>query len=507
MQKFPEHQYNILNHFKSNNNEVELQDLAEKLNTDPIFISGAAQTMGSLGFLQITEQKYQAYKLGKEGEDALNKGLPEKRIVEVLANKGQSMSIKDTATSLDVDTKYIGSNLKILLAKKWINNEKGNLVLTEKGKKEYKLDSTEKLLQVLKDEEKSDAELKNQGFDLKQVSQLTAGRKNFIIMKERTNRYLKLTEKGSKLIQDGYELQREETVLTSAMLLDGSWREVEFKKYDVNIDTQKKTAGKQHPFVRLLNETRNVFLHMGFSEISSPMVESGFWDFDALFQPQDHPAREMQDTFYIEKPAKAKLPDKNIVDTVRQTHETGWTTGSKGWKYKWEIEKARQNVLRTHMTAATVRAVAREKQGPKKVFVVGRIFRRETIDYKHLPVFYQVDGIIIDKKASFANLLGTLTAFYKKMGFDRFEFRPAFFPYTEPSVEVFVWHNEKKDWFEMGGAGVFRPEVTLPLGCSDTVLAWGLGLERLAMFRYDLQDIRQVYNPDVKWLEQITIKY
>ncbi|MCK4777053.1 MAG: phenylalanine--tRNA ligase subunit alpha, partial [Actinomycetia bacterium] len=110
-----------------------------------------------------------------------------------------------------------------------------------------------------------------------------------------------------------------------------------------------------------------------------------------------------------------------------------------------------------------------------------------------------------DKKGSFATLLGTLEAFYNKMGFEKFEFRPAFFPYTEPSVEIFVWHKEKKDWFEMGGAGIFRPEVTLPLGCTDTVLAWGLGLERLAMFRYNLKDIREIYMSNIKWLESVAV--
>jgi phenylalanyl-tRNA synthetase alpha chain len=159
-------------------------------------------------------------------------------------------------------------------------------------------------------------------------------------------------------------------------------------------------------------------------------------------------------------------------------------------------------VLRTHTTATTVRALAADPNAPRKVFCVGKVFRRETVDYKHLPVFYQVDGIIIDKEASFASLLGTLEAFYRKMGFDKFQFRPAFFPYTEPSVEIFVYMEEKKDWVEMGGAGVFRPEVTEPFGCKVPVLAWGLGLERLAMFRYGLKDIRQIYISDLAWLKE-----
>jgi phenylalanyl-tRNA synthetase alpha chain len=252
----------------------------------------------------------------------------------------------------------------------------------------------------------------------------------------------------------------------------------------------------------VLDDTRRVFLEMGFQEIVSPLVESAFWDFDALFQPQDHPAREMQDTFYLEQPSTVPLPgDSALVERVRRTHEDGGDTGSAGWQMPWDPEKAKKAVLRTHTTATTIRALAADPVGPRRVFCVGRVFRRETIDYKHLPVFDQVDGIVLDPEASFANLLGTLAAFYRKMGFPQFRFRPGFFPYTEPSVEVYIWYEKRKDWVEMGGAGVFRPEVTQPLGCRAPVLAWGLGLERIAMLRYDLADIRDLYLPDTEWLK------
>jgi len=114
-----------------------------------------------------------------------------------------------------------------------------------------------------------------------------------------------------------------------------------------------------------------------------------------------------------------------------------------------------------------------------------------------------VDGIIIDESASFSSLLGTLQAFYARMGFDKLDFRPAFFPYTEPSVEVYIWYEPKKDWVEMGGAGVFRLEVTEPLGCTTPVLAWGLGLDRLAMLSNGMEDIRDLYLVDLEWLKGV----
>ncbi len=508
MPKFPEHQYIILNYFKDNNNEIELNELSEKLTTDPIFISASVQTLESMDYLKVNEEKFNTYKLGKEGIEILITGLPEKIIVQALLDKGDNLPIKEITDYLNVETRFVGSNLKFLTMRDWVINKKGNLMVTDKGRKEVSTEtSMDKLLNLLTENEKTDDDLKAHGLDFANIQKYLKGRKNVVTKKERVKRYISITEKGNTQIKQGFELLNEVTQLTNTMLLDGSWRDVELKKYALDIDTQKVVPGKSHPFIRILNETRQVFLQMGFSEISSPIVESGFWDFDALFQPQDHPAREMQDTFYVRKPGYAKLPADDLVQKVKETHETGGDTGSKGWKYKWDIDKAKKNVLRTHTTSATARALEKEKMGPKKVFIVGPVFRRETVDYKHLPLFHQVDGIIIDAQASFAKLLGTLQAFYQKMGFEKFEFRPAFFPYTEPSVEVFVWHKKKQDWFEMGGAGVFRPEVTLPLGCSDTVLAWGLGLERLAMFRYELADIREIYMSDIKWLENIAMNY
>ena len=258
---------------------------------------------------------------------------------------------------------------------------------------------------------------------------------------------------------------------------------------------------------------------MGFAEVVSPMVESAFWNFDALFQPQDHPAREMQDTFYMRHPATAALPGETvdgsqsairnpqseILNNVRLTHENGWETGSEGWGYTWSPERSRQVVLRTHTTAATIRALAANPNPPGKFFCVGWTYRNETISFKHLPVFHQVDGIIIDEEANLASLMGTLQEFYSKMGFGRVKFKPAFYPYTEPSVDVVVYMESRGKWIEMGGAGIFRPEVTLPLGCKFPVLAWGLGIERLAMIRFGLSDIRELYGTNLGELEKVPL--
>ena len=254
-----------------------------------------------------------------------------------------------------------------------------------------------------------------------------------------------------------------------------------------------------------MEETRRAFLEMGFTEVASPMVESAFWNFDALFQPQDHPARDMQDTFYMSHPQAADLPNPTIVDQVKRAHEDGGDTGSEGWGYDWKPERSQQVVLRTHTTAATIRALSRNPNPPGKYFCVGWTFRNETISFKHLPVFHQVDGIVIDEEANLASLLGTLQEFYSKMGFGRVKFKPAFYPYTEPSVDGVVYMESRGKWIEMGGAGIFRPEVTQPLGCQYPVLAWGLGVERLAMLRCGFDDIRELYRSNLDSLEAVAL--
>jgi phenylalanyl-tRNA synthetase alpha chain len=208
----------------------------------------------------------------------------------------------------------------------------------------------------------------------------------------------------------------------------------------------------------------------------------------------------MQDTFYLKHPERLDLTkDEELVEKVRQVHENGWTTGSLGWRYKWSRAEAERALLRTHTTVNSVRYIAAHPTPPFKVFTIGRLFRNEAMDSTHLPEFMQIEGIVCEKGANFDMLCGLLREFYKRMGLPKIRIRPAYFPYTEPSLEVEVWWNDQ--WMELGGAGVFRPEVTHPLGVKEPVLAWGLGFERMAMLVWGLKDIRDIYISDVDWLK------
>ena len=425
--------------------------------------------------------------------------------MDVLLAQAGACQLTDVPSPCDLSAGQVGQSLRWLTQRGWAKKEGDTLALSDQGRADHNVKQPDELLlaALSGDRVARKEELAAEGIDVDAAVTLLAKRKGFLNIKPRTDRKASISDKGRQLLASGVTGRKQVTQLTPELLADGGWRHVDLQPYDVTLAAKKLYPGKEHAFQRTLDKVRRVFLEMGFTEISSPWIESSFWDFDALFQPQDHPARDMQDTFYVARPNRSRLPDDKLVESIKSAHENGGDTGSTGWQYRWTRDLAHKPVLCTHTTAATCRALAAHAQGtPGKYFVIGPVFRRETVDYKHLPVFHQVDGIIVDKRASLATLLGTLAAFYKKMGFPKIRFRPSFFPYTEPSAEVYLWLEHRDEWVEMGGSGIFRPEVTLPLGCKDRVLAWGLGLERLAMMIHNLKSIGDLYFATMPWLRE-----
>ncbi len=266
-------------------------------------------------------------------------------------------------------------------------------------------------------------------------------------------------------------------------------------EFDISAPAADAQLGKAHVISAFKDRLSSIMTEMGFEEMDGSIVESTFWNFDALFQPQDHPARDLADTFYLR--GESPLPsDKGLVKKVKDAHE-------KGWKYRWSEAEAKRTVLRTHTTALSARYLSSVKPGkPKKFFAIGRVFRNEATDFKHLAEFHQVEGIIAWEGATFADLLGVIKEFYRKLGFEKIRFRPSFFPYTEPSLEVEVYYEPRGQWLELGGAGIFRPEVSIPLAGVYPVLAWGLSLERPLMITLGLDDIRAFYRNDIDFLKR-----
>ena len=317
--------------------------------------------------------------------------------------------------------------------------------------------------------------------------------------KEARSTTVEATEEGRKAASSASAAEALDR-LTPEVLASGAWRGKELRPIDVEAKAPRFFPGRRHPVRDFINEVRETYVSMGFTEVQGSSVHQAFWNFDALFVPQNHPSREMQDTFYLDGLSDNRLEQKGAVARVAATHENGWRTGSRGWGYHWSIEEARRLVLRTHNTVLTVKALAEEKEKERRVFAVSKVYRNENLDYKHLAEFYQMDGIMVGEGLNVRHLMGFLAEFYKKLGMSQVKLWPTYFPYTEPSLQVVGYSKAVDSWIELSGSGVFRPEVTIPLGVKVPVLAWGPGIERLMLIRYGLDDLRALYDGDLSWL-------
>jgi phenylalanyl-tRNA synthetase alpha chain len=405
--------------------------------------------------------------------------------------------VEDLAKASRLKEKEVPIAIGWLRRKGWATVERGpqgtRVTLTDKGRRAVgKRGPDEELLRLL-----AEGELPADRLDPKVVKDLLS-RQDVIREREAVVREVILTEDGRAVLDRGIELKEEVAQLTSELLQSGRWRDVSFRRYDVDAYAPTAVGGKRHPLSRYVQRIRQIFLSMGFTEFQGSFVEVAFWNMDALFTPQDHPARDLQDTFYLSRPAKLPLPPDDVVSRVKAMHESGGDIDSDGWGYEWSREEAEKALLRTHTTANTIRWLEEHPEPPVKVFTIDRIFRRESLDATHLDEFQQIEGIVMEEGASLGMLFGLLQEFYSRMGFEKIRMRPAYFPYTEPSMEVEVYHNG--EWLELGGTGIFRPEVTRPFGVEHPVLAWGLGLERLIMVVEGVEDIRDVYMSDIDWL-------
>ena len=432
------------------------------------------------------------YSLGKEGKEYLKNGLPEKNALKFIDKNSGKATLQELSKTLNRNEIPIA--IGWLKKNKWveITKEKDTILrITNLGKQASKKEVLEeKILKQLN-------ETPNIFIDKNQVKSLLS-RKNIIKEKEIITSNISLTDNGKKILEKGIQIQDEISQITSDIIKTGKWKDKKIRPYDIKTFAPSVYGGKPHPLTELISQIRTIFLEMGFEEIKGNFVESSFWNMDMLFIPQDHPAREMQDTLYCSNPSEIKIKEKKLQEIISQVHKDGGSTGSDGWGYDFSNKEGEKPLLRTHTTVNTIRYLYNNPKPPCKVFSIERVFRKENIDSTHLPEFYQIEGIIHEKDANFKQLIGVLKEFYRRMGFEKIRCRPGYFPYTEPSMEVDVYYNNQ--WMELGGSGIFRPEVTEPVGVKEPVLAWGLGLERLAMLKFGLKDIRDLYISDLSWL-------
>ena len=392
------------------------------------------------------------------------------------------------------------------------NLMKGRKIEIEKGKGVYRCRVEEMVDEVARELEKVRIS-EDGGEEGKEKGEMNGdggeeGLPDMKVLKELKRR--KLVEEKSFTVFKIYKGERigearkvQARELTKEMLENGEWKDSVFKEYNMDAEGKIDNVGNLHTLVKVREQYRLIFLEMGFDEMpTNNYVESSFWNFDALFQPQQHPARDEHDTFFLADPAAADIPDKDYMEKVKKVHERGGY-GSRGYRYEWSVEEARKNILRTHTTAVSSRMLYKlaketEKTGefrPKRYFSIDRVFRNETLDATHLAEFHQVEGLVADRNLSLAHLKGVIHTFFKKVGVRKLRFKPTHNPYTNPSMEIHAYHEVLKKWVEVGNSGMFRPEMIRPMGIPEDVqvIAWGLSLERPTMIKYGIDNIRDLF--------------
>lgn len=416
------------------------------------------------GLADIQETEKTFLRLGKNGLDAKNNGLPERKLVNEIQEGPKSF--EEIRNILKSDF-----NAAIANAKKndWIQIEKGESSSKISLKGKALPSPEEKLIDFLGTEEK----LVN---DIEDIDALTLLKKRPDFITENFTKFktISLSEKAKDIDVDSS---------TGAI--------------DVEAKVPATYVARIHPLKETINEIREIFVSLGFSEVLGNLAQPSFWNFDALFTPQDHPAREMQDTFYLKDMKASKFATSTQINQVSRSHK-------KGWRYDWNMSEAQRMALRTHTTCVTIKHLADNKPDESRIFSLGRVFRNEKVSYKHLAEFNQVEGIVIGKNVTLRDLMGLQEEFYRRIGLTKIKFWPTFFPYTEPSLQSMVYNDRLGKWIELFGMGIFRPEVTKPLGITKPVLAWGGGIERIAMLKYGLDDVREFYNNNLNWLRSAT---
>jgi phenylalanyl-tRNA synthetase alpha chain len=397
--------------------------------------------------------------LGKNGLESFQKGLPERRLLDLLTNGPRKLS--DLQQELG---SVFGPAIGISRKNNWVEATSDQISVKNAppllpGEKTLKQIGTNTFSQEQIDKNDLSILLKRPDFIIETISKA---------------KIITLTDSAKSIILSDS---------TGAI--------------DVEATVPETFVARTHPLKDTIDEIREIFVTLGFSEIIGNMTQSSFWNFDALFTPQDHPARELQDTFYLDGISAKKIATSEQIRKVSESHK-------KNWRYFWDINEARKMVLRTHTTGVTIKHLAENKPDEARIFSLGRVFRNEKVSYKHLVEFNQIEGVVVGKDANLRNLMGIQREFYKRIGITKIKFWPTFFPYTEPSLQTMVYNEKLGKWIELFGMGIFRPEVTKPLGITKPVLAWGGGIERIAMLKYGLDDVREFYNNNLNWLRSAT---
>ncbi len=456
--------------------EADMNELVRELGVNKSTLESLLRLLAEKGVIGIEETEETSYSLTNKGEEALSQGLPEEQLIDLVLS-GTS-SLEEIRSKLgDIAGIAIGQALK----KKYIAIKDGKIVLQvdpDQAKKEIK-----DLKMIL---EKISEGIKEVPKDLLKRGLVKKTR----IKKERVKILVPLDEVLDNVVVEVSALSRD-------LIRSGEWRHVALKKYDITALPPREYPARKHYLSEFIEMLRDILKEMGFKEVEGPIIELELFNFDLLFQPQDHPAREIHDTLWIKDGQIREVIPEELLDRVSRIHSTGW-------RYEWSSDIARRLVLRSQTTAVSARILVSKPNPPLRVFTLGRVYRSDVVDATHLPEFHQLDGLDGDNVYTFRDLLGVLKEISERLGFE-IKFKPGYFPFTEPSVEGYVRLPNGK-WLELFGAGMMRPEVLEMAGIDYPVGAWGFGVERLAAAYYGLTDIRHLYTKDLRRIQLSRIK-
>ncbi len=441
------------------------------------------------------------YEITELGKEYLSKGIPEVRIVELLKKEGPKR-MPEIASELGLENKDVGSAFGQLSREGVLSMDDQKRVSVVSEKLPERIRILEDLLKKAGSAEMLD-ESELSGDELKVIKANSKKRgasgAPFKVI-EREDVVYSLTEEGKKvkayLIDEGVTGE-EIGSLTPEMLASGEWKGKNFREYNINTPANRVLLGRRNPYGEYLQWVKDKLSSLGFEEFDGPLVENEFWNGDALFMPQFHSARDIHDVYYIKNPSHAKEIEQPYLDQVAATHENGWKTGSRGWGYEFDRDFTRRQVMRSQGTVLSAKQLHKAKV-PGKYFGVVRCFRYDQVDATHGADFYQTEGIVLGENVNLRTLLGLLKMFAEEVaGAQEVKYVPGYFPFTEPSIEVHIKHPVL-GWFELGGSGIFRPEVTKAMGVDVPVLAWGLGIDRMALMHLGLNDLRELFTPDIE---------
>ncbi len=480
----------VLKCLKEVGRAMEVRELAEQINLSLNSVMSYLEALNQKGLVKVLVEEDDYVELTDEGKRYAKEGLPERRLVEKIVSIGGQVPLKILKTVIDMREN------EVKLALGWMRKKNlGEITIVGgerivKVKHPIKKDPVESILKIVMDKER----IKVREIPQAVLTELK-NRKLIAIMPQR-RRIVSLTDYGLKVLERALQVKIV-GALTADLIKSGEWRNVYLKPYDVTAKPPVIYPARKHFYMEFLDKVRKILIEMGFIEAEGPYVETEFWNFDVLFQAQDHPAREIHDCFILLEPSKGRLPEKEFVERVRKIHE-------EKWGYTWSEEQASRLILRSHTTAVSARFLAKKPKPPVKMFCISKVFRPDVIDATHFIEFTQVEGIYGDRGVNLRVLFGILQDFAKRLGFKEVKFRPSYFPFTEPSVEGSVYHPQL-GWIECLGAGMFRPEVLESLGIDYPVAAWGIGIDRLAMVMLGISDIRELCSRDLQFLRSKTV--